>query len=114
MTSPSPSPGELWLAYLHFSDMPELGKVRPVLVLAVGEGRAVAAKVTSKDVGASLGAPAWPVPGWEALGLRRPSFVRLDQRFEIPFGDLLRGEPLGALPPGLFSEVSALLSGLGG
>lgn len=106
-TSREPAPGEVWLAYVYFEDHPDVGKVRPVVIVEVRGGAdvAVAAKVTSKDVGAR-GALAVEIPDWRACGLRRPSWVRIDQRFELPFSDILRDEPLGRLPGDVFREVA--------
>ena len=108
MTSPDPRPGDIWLAYLSFSDLPEVGKVRPVVVVEADGGRlvAVAAKVTSKG-SPSPGAVVVPVAGWEERGLRKPSYIRLDQRFEVPYRDLLRGAPIGRLDDRQFEEVSS-------
>ena len=98
-TSCNPKPGEIWLAYVEFSDHPGVGKVRPVVVLEVRESTcvALAAKVTSKDLKAAKGVPCAPIIGWESCGLRAPSYVRLDQRLVISFERLLRGEPLGSV-----------------
>ena len=114
MTSRSPRVGEVWLAYVEFSDHPGVGKVRPVVVVGVSESAcvAVAAKVTSRDLSADGSGRCLPIMGWESCGLRRPSYVRLDQRFELPFSDLLRGEPLGELPAAYVRLISDSLSGL--
>ncbi|MBQ9001888.1 MAG: hypothetical protein IJ087_08555 [Eggerthellaceae bacterium] len=52
MTSSRPEAGDIWLAYVEFSDHPGVGKVRPVVILDVFDDTcvAVAAKVTSKDL----------------------------------------------------------------
>jgi len=39
---------DIWLVYLHFTDHPQTGKVRPVLVVGVDEDTIAAAKITSK------------------------------------------------------------------
>ena len=51
MTLCNPHIGDIWLAYVEFADYPEVGKVRPVIVVDVREDACVvlAAKVTSKD-----------------------------------------------------------------
>lgn len=36
-TSSEPRRGDIWLAYVAFADHPEVGKVRPVLILALEE-----------------------------------------------------------------------------
>lgn len=107
MTSREPAPGEVWLAYVYFEDHPDVGKVRPVVIVEVrgAAAVAVAAKVTSKDVRAR-GALAVDIADWRACGLRRPSWVRLDQRFELPLSDVLRDEPLGRLPEEEFGKAA--------
>lgn len=114
MTSPSPRPGEVWLAYLHFSDRPELGKVRPVIVLEADGAAlvAVAAKVTSQDLSCRPGVKALAIDCWRECGLRKPSYVRLDQRFEVPYSDLLRGAPIGSLPQQTLEAVRSAIEGL--
>ena len=76
-------PGEIWLTYLHFSDKPELGKVRPVLVVDAQQDStiAVALKVTTKAP--HDGRACMALDDWAACGLRKPSYVRLDQIFEV-------------------------------
>ena len=103
-------PGEVWLAYLHFSDRPDIGKVRPVLVVGVRESArlAVVLKVTSKNPGD--GRRSVPLVGWESCGLRKPSYVRVDQIFELMPESLLGKAPLGALKP---AELSVVLQALG-
>lgn len=92
-------PGEIWLTYLHFSDKPELGKVRPVLVVDAQQDStiAVALKVTSKAPHDERVCIA--LDDWATCGLRKPSYVRLDQIFEVATNSLLRDEPLGSLSP---------------
>ena len=34
---------------------------------------------------------------WEDCGLRRPSYIRIDQKLELAFEDLLRETPIGTL-----------------
>lgn len=42
MTSCEPAVGDVWLAYVEFSDHPGVGKVRPVVVIDVmDEGLAI-------------------------------------------------------------------------
>lgn len=99
-------PGDIWLAYLHFSDMPARGKVRPVLIVAAEEElEAVALKITSKDY--FNPAIALKVDHWEDCGLRVPSFVRIDQVFQVPDKDILREERLGSVGAEFFEKVNA-------
>lgn len=53
MTWSNVRPGQIWLTYLHFLDHPDIGKVRPVLILDVDrdQATAVALKITSKPPG---------------------------------------------------------------
>ena len=103
-------PGEIWLAYLHFSDKPDIGKVRPVLVVGVREEAALAVvlKVTSKNPGD--GRKSVPLAGWESYGLRKPSYVRVDQIFEVAADSLLGDAPLGTLGSAQFATVLQALA----
>lgn len=96
--------GEIWLAYLHFIDKPEVGKVRPVLVLSVDEGLTVVAlKIASNTDLANNCAVA--IENWEQCGLRKPSVVRVDQSFYIPESDLLNEAPLGIVDSALMQAI---------
>ena len=101
--------GEIWLSYLHFSDRPDLGKIRPVLIVDVqmDNALAVALKVTSKNP--ADGRKSTPIPEWKSCGLRKPSYVRTDQIFEIPTASLLGKEPLGALSQARLATILQLL-----
>lgn len=70
--------------------------MRPVIVIDVREDTCVAfaAKVTSKDLSVK-GGECVPILNWEELGLRKPSYVRVDQRLELAFESLLRETPIG-------------------
>lgn len=100
MTSPEPQVGDIWLAWVEFSDHPGVGKVRPIVIVDVDGGAclALAAKVTSKDLRADASGKVVPIIDWESCGLRKPSYIRLDQRLEVPFDRLIRDEPIGRLP----------------
>lgn len=97
MISPEPQVGDVWLAHVEFSDHPGIGKVRPVIVLEVQDKRCIAivAKVTSKDLRADGSGQCLPILDWQDCGLRKPSYVRIDQKFELYFDKLLRGAPIG-------------------
>ena len=92
-----PQPWEVWLAYVRFADCPDVGKVRPVVILDNEIAAVVVAKVTT----------AKPQPqfeycelrDWEEEGLLKPSRVQTSPLFRIAPSDLLNGEPLGALSP---------------
>ncbi len=89
------APWQVWLAYVRFADHPDVGKVRPVVVIDGETVAIVAAKVTS----------ARPQPhyryyelmDWQDEGLVKPSRVQLAPLLSLRRGDLLNGEPLGAL-----------------
>lgn len=51
-----------------------------------------------------------PVSDWCGCGLRRPSRVRLGQRFETP-AETSCGTPLGPLPAEGFAVVAAAVAG---
>lgn len=114
-TSPStPAAGEVWLAYLRFSDRPDIGKVRPVLVLqSEGDARAVRAiclKVTSRT--ADDGRCDVAVKKWEKCGLRKPSFVRIDQIFELDCESFLNDRKLGDMDEDEFESILRALGRL--
>ena len=100
MTSCKPAIGDIWLAYVEFSDHPGVGKVRPVVVIGIRDDSCIviAAKVTSKDLRLDGSGNCIPIIDWDVYGLHKPSFIRLDQKFELAFESLLRDEPIGRLP----------------
>ena len=99
MTSSRPETGDIWLAYVEFADKPGVGKVRPVVIVDVRDDVcvAIAAKVTSRDLRANGSGNCVPIIDWDACGLRKPSYIRLDQKLELAFERLLRDEPIGRL-----------------
>lgn len=64
---------------------------------------AVALKVSSKAP--RDGRVCMALDDWAACGLRKPSYVRLDQIFEVATDSLLRDEPLGSLSPDLMATI---------
>ena len=111
ISSDTPAAGEVWLAYLRFSDKPDIGKVRPVLVLQ-GAGntcaaRAICLKVTSRT--ADDGRCDMAVKGWEKCGLRKPSFVRIDQIFELDRESFLGDKKLGDMDGKEFESILGAL-----
>jgi mRNA interferase MazF len=87
----TPSPGEIWLAEIPFTDG-SVSKIRPVLVLWLDGGDAVVAAVTSA---APRSTSDVPLQDWQAEGLRVISTVRLS-RLDCLEQNLLRRK-LGAL-----------------
>ena len=114
MTSRDPEAGDIWLAYVEFSDHPGVGKVRPVVVIDVlGDVCVVvAAKVTSKDLGRDGSGRVVPIIDWADCGLRKPSYVRLDQKLELSFESLLREAPIGRLPDAYMGIIAQALSAM--
>lgn len=100
MTSCEPRPGQLWLAYVEFSDHPGVGKVCPVFIIDVQNKYciALAAKVTSKDLRGNGAGQCIPITDWDTFGLRMPSYIRIDQKLELAFENLLNDAPPGTLP----------------
>lgn len=111
MTSCNPAIGDIWLAYVEFSDHPGVGKVRPVVVVDVQESTCtvIAAKATSRDLRADSSGKCIPVLDWQSCGLRKPSYIRIDQKFELDFSKLLRNEPLGKLPAAYLKAIEGIL-----
>ena len=110
-TSDQPRPSDIWLAYLHFADRPQTGKVRPVLVVAVKDDVIAVAKLTSRPPEPGLGDVG--IVGWQQAGLNVPSTVRCSQVFELDRADLLRGAPIGSLPAAEMDQVSQQMAYLG-
>lgn len=112
MPSCDPKPGEIWLAYVEFLDHPGIGKVRPVFVIGVENEMciAIAAKVTSKDLSTDGSGRCVPIIDWRECGLLKPSYLRIDQKLEVAFENLLRDEPLGTLSPVYLELVVGALS----
>ena len=81
-TSYKIEPGQIWLVYLYFSNHPEIGKVRPVLIVGTEDECSIAfvLKITTK---ATFLADSIFLENWEQYGLRKPSFVRTDIVFKI-------------------------------
>ena len=105
----TPKQGEIWLAHLHFAENPNVGKVRPVLILDSRTKnkriQVVCLKVTSKH--RDDGREDVAIKNWQGCGLRKPSYVRLDQVFEISQSELLRELPIGILDK---EELTGILS----
>jgi mRNA interferase MazF len=90
----TPSPGEIWLADIPFTDG-SVSKIRPVLVLWLDAGDAVVAAVTS----AAMRSPSDVfLQNWQSEGLRVASTVRLS-RLDCLEQNLLHRR-LGALSSG--------------
>lgn len=110
-SSDTPAAGEVWLAYLRFSNRPDVGKVRPVLVLR-GAGntcaaRAICLKITSRT--ADDGRCNTAVKEWEKCGLRKPSLVRIDQIFELDRESFLGNRKLGDMGGEEFESILGAL-----
>ena len=71
----TPSPGEIWLADIPFTDG-SASKIRPVLVLWLDAADCVLAAVTSAPPRSPSDVP---LVNWQAAGLRVPSTARLSR-----------------------------------
>ena len=101
--------GQIWIAYVHFADKPEVGKVRPVIVLdanaildAETELKVSVCRVTSRPF---TGDDDIFVEEWESCGLVKPSCVRADIVFEILQSDILSEAPIGKVNEETLAEV---------
>lgn len=95
ISSVNPLPWEVWLAYVRFADHPDIGKVRPVIILNEDETTVVVAKVTTA---APQAAYAYcELLDWEQEGLLRPSRVQTVPLFRVKPSDLLNGSAMGVL-----------------
>jgi hypothetical protein len=104
-------PFDIWLIYLHFVNHPQTGKVRPALVVEVGNGSLAAAKITSKPP--KPGTSDVPIAFWQQAGLNAPSTVRCSQVFEIGFDELLRDAPVGRLQAFDIAHIAQVMTALG-
>jgi mRNA interferase MazF len=71
----TPSPGEIWLAEIPFTDG-SASKIRPVLILWLDAADCVVAAVTSAP---PRSASDVPLGNWQSAGLRVSSTVRLSR-----------------------------------
>ena len=94
----APQPWEVWLAYVRFANHPNVGKVRPVVILDNEIAAVVVAKVTTAQPNPKFSY--CELEDWEDEGLLKPSRVQTKPLFRVAPTDLLNGEPLGALSPG--------------
>ncbi|MGN0060432.1 MAG: type II toxin-antitoxin system PemK/MazF family toxin [Coriobacteriales bacterium] len=111
MTSCKPAPGDIWLAYVEYKDHPGVGKVRPVIIVDVLDSTftALAAKVTSKDLSMTGTGIVVPIIDWQHCGLRKPSYVRLDQKLILERDMLKRDEPIGRVSDVLLQLIASAL-----
>lgn len=93
--SKSPAPWEVWLAYVRFADHPDVGKVRPVVIIDERAAAIVVAKVTTAEPQERFSY--CELADWEREGLLRPSRVQVVPLFQVSESDLLNGEPIGVL-----------------
>lgn len=94
----TPQPWEVWLAYVRFADHPNVGKVRPVIIIDNEMEAIVVAKVTTAQPQPQF--TYCELEDWESEGLLRPSRAQTTPLFRIAPSDLLNGEPLGLLSSG--------------
>ena len=106
----SPKQGEIYLAYLEFSDKPGVGKVRPVLILENEKEQLVVAVAKVTSVPSGNDNSRIELKNWKSYGLLKLSFVRIDQRFRISIDKILRDDPLGKIEDEVFSEIEARLN----
>lgn len=93
--SKPPAPWEVWLAYVRFADHPDIGKVRPVVIIDERAAAIVVAKVTTAEPAERFSY--CELVDWEREGLLRPSRVQVVPLFQVSESDLLNGEPIGVL-----------------
>ena len=94
-SSASLGPWQIWLAYVRFADHPEVGKVRPVVIIDDETIAVVAAKITSAQPQPQY--QYYELVDWEAEGLLKPSRVQLAPLLSLNPDDLLNDEPIGYL-----------------
>jgi mRNA-degrading endonuclease toxin of MazEF toxin-antitoxin module len=103
---------DIWLVYLHFTDNPKIGKVRPVLVVDVSEESIFVAKITSQAPRIGF-IGEYVIKQWREAGLNVVSTIRCSQIFEIAESELLRDAPIGQLQQADIDDVSEVLKAMG-
>ena len=77
---------EIWDARVKFEEINEVKK-RPVLIIGVESGVAVALKMTGQ---APRGGDEYPVKEWEKSGLKKPTTIRTSKVLRLSSGDFVR------------------------
>ena len=108
MSEQVPQPWEVWHARFDFSEGRGY-KYRPVIVLATKPDGSLVAMVTSAANKLSLEHD-YPIRGWEAAGLDKPSIARLDRIAEIPSGYLGSAGRIGRLADDDIASIKAILA----
>lgn len=101
------APWQIWLAYVRFADHPEVGKVRPIVIIDSDTVAVIAAKITSAAPLTSY--QYYELQDWKEEGLLKPSRVQLNPLLSLNHDDLLNGEPLGCLSERDQSVLAVLL-----
>ena len=96
---PEIKPWQIRLAYVRFSDNPEKGKVRPVLILKTDKESIEALKITTNG---KVPYPIIDLSGFE-LDLRKPSWLQLSPTFAVRRTDI--GPLLASAPISLRAKV---------
>ncbi|WP_172136001.1 type II toxin-antitoxin system PemK/MazF family toxin [Adlercreutzia sp. ZJ473] len=110
-SSVSLAPWQVWLAYVRFADHPDVGKVRPVVIINRNTVAVIAAKVTSASSKPQY--QYYELLDWQEEGLLKPSRIQLAPLVSLNPEDLLRGEPLGYLSERDRSAFAILLESRG-
>ena len=92
---------EQYLDYVNHMEEEDLDIMSEFLVIA--------AKVTSKDLRADGSGKCLPILDWQECGLRKPSFVRIDQVFELSYDKLLREAPIGRVNRAYVQVITSYL-----
>ncbi len=103
MTTSEFKVGQIWIAYVYFIDYPQIGKVRPVVIVNAEEILSVSVcRVTSRV----LADPSDIfIKEWQSCGLIKPSYIRPDIVFEIPRTDILSDNPIGEIDKSTLAQV---------
>lgn len=101
------APWQVWLAYVRFADHPEVGKVRPVVILDNETIAIVAAKITSAAPQSHY--QYYELMDWKEEGLLKPSRIQLAPLLALRPEDLLNDDSLGCLSERDRNAMSILL-----
>ena len=97
--SKSPAPWEVWLAYVRFADHPDVGKVRPVVIIDERAAAIVVAKVTSAEPQERFSyceLVDWVREGLLKLGIDSLGLERYDREILSSIINNFSGGPVGA------------------
>lgn len=92
------NPMEIYIADIPFEDS-KSSKVRPALVMQIGQKNVGVFKITSKyqNKSSQIKRFYYPIKEWQAAGLRKQSYVDTHHIFNLPRNIVFKYKPIGKL-----------------